>query len=35
LRRLEQDNDRNNALRGIEFREEDFVELQKLRPAGS
>jgi acetyl-CoA synthetase len=35
LRRLEQDNDRNNALRGIEFREEDFAELQRLRPAGS
>jgi acetyl-CoA synthetase len=31
LRRLEQDNDRNNALRGIEFREEDFPELPKAR----
>jgi acetyl-CoA synthetase len=35
LRRLEQDNDRGNALRGEEFREEDFPELQKMRPAGS
>jgi acetyl-CoA synthetase len=31
LRRLEHDNDRNNSLRGVEFREEDFSELQKLR----
>jgi acetyl-CoA synthetase len=31
LRRLEQDNDRNNALRGVEFREEDFPEIQKAR----
>ncbi|HET6839521.1 MAG TPA: AMP-dependent synthetase, partial [Bradyrhizobium sp.] len=31
LRRLEHDNDRDNALRGEEFREEDFPELQKMR----
>jgi acetyl-CoA synthetase len=35
LRRLEHDNDRSDALRGEEFREEDFPELQKMRPAGS
>jgi acetyl-CoA synthetase len=35
LRRLEHDNDRGNALRGQEFREEDFPELQKVRSAGS
>jgi acetyl-CoA synthetase len=35
LRRLEQDNDRGDALRGQEFREEDFPELQKVRSAGS
>ena len=35
LRRLEHDNDRSDALRGQEFREEDFPELQKLRTAGS
>src|ERR1700722_16157799 len=35
LRRLEHDNNRDDALRGQEFREEDFPELQKLRPAGS
>jgi acetyl-CoA synthetase len=35
LRRLEHDNDRDDPLRGHEFREEDFPELQKLRPAGS
>ena len=35
LRRLEHDNDRDDALRGQEFREEDFPELQKVRPAGS
>ena len=35
LRRLEHDNDRGDALRGVEFREEDFPELQKMRPAGS
>ncbi len=33
LRRLEQDNNRDDPLRGLEFREEDFPELQKLRPA--
>lgn len=31
LRRLEHDNDRGDALRGIEFREEDFSELQAER----
>src|ERR1700709_1691204 len=31
LRRLEHDNDRSDALRGQEFREEDFPELQKIR----
>jgi acetyl-CoA synthetase len=35
LRRLEHDNDRNDALRGQEFREEEFPELQKVRTAGS
>ena len=35
LRRLERDNDRDNSLRGVEFREEDFPELQKVRSAGS
>jgi acetyl-CoA synthetase len=35
LRRLEHENDRDDALRGQEFREEDFPELQKVRPAGS
>jgi acetyl-CoA synthetase len=35
LRRLEHDNDRGDALRGLEFREEDFPELQKVRLAGS
>jgi acetyl-CoA synthetase len=35
LRRLEHDNDRGDALRGQEFREEDFPELQKVRMAGS
>jgi acetyl-CoA synthetase len=34
LRRLEHDNDRGDPLRGLEFREEEFPELQKLRPAG-
>jgi acetyl-CoA synthetase len=29
LRRLEHDNDRSNSLRGVEFREEDFPQLQK------
>jgi acetyl-CoA synthetase len=32
LRRLEHDNDRENSLRGKEFREEDFPELHKTRP---
>jgi acetyl-CoA synthetase len=35
LRRLEHDNDRDDALRGEEFREDEFPELQKLRTAGS
>jgi acetyl-CoA synthetase len=35
LRRLEHDNNRGDALRGVEFREEDFPELQKVRPTGS
>ena len=35
LRRLEHDNDRGDVLRGQEFREEDFPELQKVRSAGS
>jgi len=35
LRRLEHDNDREDSLRGQEFREEDFPELQKVRTAGS
>jgi acetyl-CoA synthetase len=35
LRRLEHDNDRGDALRGQEFREDEFPELQKVRPAGS
>src|ERR1700751_5498361 len=35
LRRLEHDNNREDALRGKEFREEDFPELQKMRSAGS
>jgi acetyl-CoA synthetase len=35
LRRLEHDNNRDDALRGVEFREEDFPELQKVRAAGS
>jgi acetyl-CoA synthetase len=34
LRRLEQANDRDDALRGIEFREEDFPALQAARPSG-
>ena len=32
LRRLEHDNNRADALRGDEFREEDFPDLQKTRP---
>jgi acetyl-CoA synthetase len=35
LRRLEHDDNRDDALRGQEFREEDFPELQKVRAAGS
>jgi acetyl-CoA synthetase len=35
LRRLEHDDNREDALRGKEFREEDFPELQKIRTAGS
>src|SRR6201981_381229 len=35
LRRLEHENNRNDALRGQEHREEDFPELQKIRSAGS
>jgi acetyl-CoA synthetase len=35
LRRLEHDTNREDALRGKEFREEDFPELQKVRTAGS
>jgi acetyl-CoA synthetase len=35
LRRLEHDNDRSDALRGQEYREEDFPELQKVRTTGS
>jgi acetyl-CoA synthetase len=35
LRRLEHDNDRADALRGQEYREEDFPELQRVRTAGS
>jgi len=35
LRRLEHDNDRKDSLRGQEFREEDFPELQQIRSAGA
>ena len=35
LRRLEHDNNRNDHLRGTEFREEEFPELQKVQMAGS
>ncbi len=35
LRRLEHDNNREDALRGKEFREEDFPELREVRAAGS
>ncbi|MGA7073041.1 AMP-binding protein [Bradyrhizobium sp.] len=35
LRRLEHDNNRSDPLRGDEFCEEDFPELQKVRSAGS
>jgi len=34
LRRLEHDNSREDPLRGQEFREEDFPELQRVRTAG-
>jgi acetyl-CoA synthetase len=35
LRRLEHENDRDDPLRGQEFREEEFPELQKVRTQGS
>jgi acetyl-CoA synthetase len=35
LRRLEHEDDRGDALRGQEYREEDFPDLQKARSAGS
>ncbi|QIG91415.1 MULTISPECIES: AMP-binding protein [unclassified Bradyrhizobium] len=35
LRRLEHDDNRSDALRGAEFREEEFPELQKVRSSGS
>ncbi|HYW64951.1 MAG TPA: AMP-binding protein [Bradyrhizobium sp.] len=35
LRRLEHDDDRGDALRGREFREDEFPELQTVRSAGS
>ncbi|MEN3288673.1 MAG: acetyl-CoA synthetase [Bradyrhizobium sp.] len=35
LRRLEHENRRDDALRGVEFREEDFPELQRSRPSES
>ena len=35
LRRLEHDDDRDDPLRGREFREEEFPELQKVQAAGS
>lgn len=34
LRRLEHDDNRTDSLRGVEFREEDFPELQRTRPPG-
>jgi acetyl-CoA synthetase len=34
LRRLEHDNNREDALRGAEYREEEFPELQKVRTTG-
>jgi acetyl-CoA synthetase len=34
LRRLEHDDNRDDALRGHEFREEDFPELKGMRSAG-
>ncbi|WP_445487502.1 AMP-binding protein [Rhodopseudomonas sp. RCAM05734] len=35
LRRLEHDDNRDDALRGLEFREEDFPELQAARATGA
>jgi acetyl-CoA synthetase len=35
LRRLEHDDNRDDGWRGVEFREEDFPELQKVRDLGS
>jgi acetyl-CoA synthetase len=35
LRRLEHDDNREDSLRGTEFREEDFPELKEIRSAGS
>jgi acetyl-CoA synthetase len=35
LRRLEHENNRNDPLRGSEFCEDEFPELQKVRTAGS
>ncbi|UGY13708.1 AMP-binding protein [Bradyrhizobium septentrionale] len=35
LRRLEHDDNRSDALRGAEFREEEFPELQRVRSSGS
>ena len=35
LRRLEHDDNREDSLRGKEFREEDFPELKEIRSAGS
>ena len=35
LRRLEHDNNRDDPLRGQEFREEEFPELQRVKTAGS
>ena len=35
LRRLEHEDDRGDALRGKEFREEEFPELAKVRTSGS
>jgi acetyl-CoA synthetase len=35
LRRLEHDDNREDTLRGVEFREEEFPELQKIRATGA
>ncbi|MGX9431502.1 AMP-binding protein [Bradyrhizobium sp. LeoA1S1] len=35
LRRLEHEDNREDSLRGVEFREEEFPELQKVRATGS